>query len=88
MPSHHFFSDCNGVRLVGGYNIFIGDRLQPVSFTKTWTNLPPHYSVSITMTLYKIDVWDSESLFILLDNSTAGVYTWNNSTGISDICGD
>ena len=42
-PSHHFFSDCGGDRILGGYGVVEGDPANPSYFLKNWINLPPHY---------------------------------------------
>lgn len=40
------------------------------------------------MTLYKIDSWDSESMFVMVDGVSIDIMTWGDQTGSTDICGD
>lgn len=87
IPSYKYFTDCAGVRLLGGFQILSGDPLNPAWLSKTWTNLPPHYSATISMKIYKIDSWSSDSFFIMIDGVSTQIYTWGTTTGTTDICG-
>ncbi|CAD8114329.1 unnamed protein product [Paramecium sonneborni] len=58
------YSDCAGTRILGGFNAF-GRLAQARKFLQ----LPPHYSIYITMEFWKIDSWDGEFLFIYLDGT-------------------
>lgn len=60
----------------------------PGSISKTYTNLPPHYQATISITIYKIDKWDNNDLMIRLDDATHTIYTWDASNGNTNLCGD
>lgn len=64
-----------------------GDLMNPAWAQKTWTNLPPHYQVSISMKIYKIDSWNSDSFFVIVDGTSKQIYTWGSTSGTSDFCG-
>lgn len=40
------------------------------------------------MKLYKIDSWNNEELFVVLDGTTVKTYKWDQNTGTEDICGN
>lgn len=88
MPSNHFFTDCNGQRLLGGYQVLTGDNSNPAYLQKTWSNLPPHFTATISMKAFKIDSWNSDSLFVMVDGISQQIVTWGLLTGTSNMCGD
>lgn len=51
-------------------------------------DLPPHYSVTIKFKLFKIDSWNGQSLFVMVDGVSVRIITFNANSGTSDICGD
>jgi hypothetical protein len=60
--TQNLFTSCSGNRLFGGYGVF-GAGAGAVLYR----DLQPHYSVSIRMTVYKIDSWDGESFLVYVD---------------------
>lgn len=48
--------------MVGGFDIFGAKAAAEKTF-----NLPPHLRLKISMTLYQIDSWDNEFMYIRLD---------------------
>lgn len=38
--------------------------------------------------VYKIDSWDDERLFVMVDGQSVDIRTWGTATGTTDICGD
>lgn len=93
-PTIHKQYTCNGTLLFGGtvkpnvgYNLFIGDPISPISISKTFPTPVPHWSARIRATLYKIDSWNSENLFVTVDGRTQRVYTWSSTFNGTDICG-
>lgn len=87
-PTARYFTDCSGARLFGGYGVLSGDMVNPAWIQKTWMNLPPHYEATISMKIYKIDSWSSDSLFIMVDGVPTEIYSWDLSTGTSNLCGE
>ena len=62
--SQTIVSDCGVYHILGGSNILgLQDYCQ-----KTLLYLNPHYSLSMTMTLLKIDAWSSDYFYIYIDN--------------------
>jgi len=56
-------SDCGGVSLVGGFNVFGAGA----SAKKTFVIPAAHKRLRLTVQLWKIDSWDGEWLFIDVD---------------------
>lgn len=72
-----------------GYNILVGNPSAPSSITKSWSGLIPHYSVTVSLKLYKIDSWVNATIFFMVDGTTAQLYTFDSSNGgTSDFCGN
>lgn len=72
-----------------GYSVFSGDPTTPASIYRTFTNLIPHYSVTVTANFYKIDSWVNNTIFFMVDGVTAKLYTFNAANGGStDFCGN
>mgnify|MGYP000894150875 FL=1 len=93
-PSSHKQYSCAGILLFGGtalviagYGLFTGDQLNPVYINRVYSTSVPHWSARIRATLYKIDSWNGESLFVTVDGITQKVYTWSSSFNSTDICG-
>ena len=40
------------------------------------------------MKIYKIDSWNAESFFVMVDGLSIDIFNWGTTTGTSDICGD
>jgi hypothetical protein len=53
---------CDKVGLVGGYGAF-GKGATALK----QLNLPPHYKLKVNVQLWKIDSWDNEVMFVLVD---------------------
>ena len=61
----------------------------PTQISRQWLNLIPHYSVTITAKIYKVDSWPNNTLFAMVDGTTVALFTFNSSnTGTADICGN
>ncbi len=76
-------------KLNKGYNILYGDLANPTKISTTFPNLIPHYTVTISATVYKIDSWPNNTLFLQADGTTVALLTFNASNpGSSDICGN
>lgn len=93
-PTSRKQSYCNGTLLFGGnrktisgYNLFMGDQNSPITITKTYSTAVPHWNARIRATIYKIDSWNNENLFVTVDGYTQKVYSWNSSFNGTDICG-
>jgi hypothetical protein len=86
-PEMEFCYSEVSILINAGYNLFIGDPLSPIAISKTYSTPTPHWSARIRATLYKIDSWNNENLFVTIDGLTQKVYTWNSSFNGSDICG-
>lgn len=56
------FNSCGNTRLVGGFGILGSGS----SLVKEFA-LPPHSSVTVRFELYKIDSWDQEDFYVLID---------------------
>ncbi|CAD8205747.1 unnamed protein product [Paramecium pentaurelia] len=68
-------SFCNGVSLFGGFNVFGSGA----SASKL-INLPPHYKLRVSFEFWKIDSWDKEyAYFILDDNVLTEFWNWDTS---------
>lgn len=48
--------------MVGGFDIFGSNTLLIKKF-----ELPPHYEITLKITMFKIDSWDNESFFVFVD---------------------
>lgn len=59
----------------------------PAWVQKSWSNLPPHYEAVISMKIYKIDSWNTDSFFVMVDGTSKQIFTWGTTTGTSDLCG-
>ncbi|CAD8165540.1 unnamed protein product [Paramecium pentaurelia] len=57
-------SNCNGQDLFGGHGVF-----GATTFLSLNLQLPPHYSVRISLTLWKIDSWDAEIFQLIYDDN-------------------
>lgn len=69
--------------------MFIGDSSNPNSITKTWAGLVSHYATQLSVTIYKIDSWIGNTLFIMLDGTTVQTYTFDATNGgTNDLCGN
>lgn len=67
----------------------MGDPTNPSGITKTWLNLIPHYAITVTATFYKIDSWLNNTIFFMVDGTTAWLATYNSTNGgTSDFCGN
>jgi hypothetical protein len=44
--------------------------------------------VNIKAKIYKIDSWNNERFFVMVDSQTQISYQWNSTTGSNNICGD
>ena len=65
--STQIYSTCNGVYLLGGYNVLLGSS----SLTRQWTSLPSHQSISITFKGWFLDDWElSNYLYVSVSNAT------------------
>ncbi|CAK81648.1 unnamed protein product (macronuclear) [Paramecium tetraurelia] len=75
------FSDCYGSNILGGYSIF---------GKSTWISLnlklPPHYSVRISLTFWKVDSWDGEMFQLIYDNQAYKRNFWTGEGG--GLCGN
>lgn len=69
--------------MLGGYNC-VG-RL--TSFSKLYDGLIPHQGLRINATIYKIDRWNSESIFCSIDDSSFNFNGGNNLNFNEDLCG-
>ncbi|CAK93030.1 unnamed protein product (macronuclear) [Paramecium tetraurelia] len=56
-------STCNGVTMFGGFNAFGTNTIISKHFS-----LPPHYQIKVSLEFWKIDSWDAEYLYILIDD--------------------
>lgn len=67
----------------------MGDTSSPNQITRTWANLIPHYSITVTAKLYKIDSWVNNTIFFMVDGVTAQLYTFTAANGgTTDFCGN
>ncbi|CAD8095968.1 unnamed protein product [Paramecium primaurelia] len=74
-------SFCNGVSLFGGFNLFGSGA----SVSKS-ISLPPHFRIRVSLEFWKIDSWDDEFVYFILDDYVqTGTWYWN--TG-DVICGN
>lgn len=65
-----------------------GDQTNPNSLTRTWTGLIPHYSLTLTAKVYKIDSWPNNTIFMMVDGTSVATATFNSTnSGLSDTCG-
>lgn len=63
--------------------------MNPSGIIKSWSNLIPHYAITVTATFYKIDSWLNNTIFFMVDGVTAWVGTYNSTNGgTSDFCGN
>jgi hypothetical protein len=88
------FTACKDVRIFGGYRVF-GNKSSAVLYLE----LPPHYSVRVKFTMYKIDSWDNEQFlvygdglevfakqFAITENSNiCGVDSWKDAMDYIDV---
>ena len=42
----------------------------------------------IKVKIYKIDSWVNETIFCMIDGVTVKLFTWNETTGTTDLCGN
>ena len=66
LPAGTIITTCGTYRIVGGYNNFASGATASRSFT----NLPSHYSARVKILFLKIDSWDSEVFTIKADGTT------------------
>ena len=72
-----------------GYNVFVGDTATPTKISTTFSPLIPHYAVTVTTSVYKIDSWPNNTLFLQADAATVALLSFNGSNpGSADICGN
>lgn len=62
--SNNLLSTCGDKKLVGGYSILGAGS----SGRKTYTDLPDHTRLKLTIQLWKIDQWDNQDLILTADN--------------------
>ncbi|CAD8105868.1 unnamed protein product [Paramecium primaurelia] len=74
------FSKCDKISLVGGYGAFGKGATALKQLT-----LPPHYKLKINVQLWKIDSWDNEIMFVLVDGFIWQA-KWHYSEG-ANLCG-
>ncbi|CAD8193714.1 unnamed protein product [Paramecium pentaurelia] len=74
-------SFCGAESLFGGYNAFGSG----VSVSKI-ISLPPHYKIRVSLEFWKIDSWDDEFVYFILDDYVQTA-TWYWNTG-DVICGN
>lgn len=55
-------SECAGIEMLGGFGNF---GVGAVVFKQF--QMPPHYRVKVKLTFAKVDSWDNEEGFILID---------------------
>ncbi|CAD8148346.1 unnamed protein product [Paramecium octaurelia] len=58
------FSACIGIRLFGGFNVFGTNAIISKQFS-----LPPHYQIKVTLEFWKIDGWDDEFVYTIVDDT-------------------
>jgi len=58
--------------MIGGYNIF-GLK---ASAEKTF-EIPPHHRLRLQMTIFKIDSWDNEWMYVKVDGVDVYKQQWN-----------
>ncbi|CAD8162475.1 unnamed protein product [Paramecium octaurelia] len=76
-----FTSTCGTTSLFGGYNILgAGASVSKI------ISLPAHFKIRVSLEFWKIDSWDNEKLYIILDDSVTTAY-WYWDTGVV-ICGN
>ncbi|CAD8148392.1 unnamed protein product [Paramecium octaurelia] len=76
----NLFSNCNGFRLFGGADTFAAKTKISKRFS-----LPPHYKLNVTLEFWKVDSWDDEYVYIIVDDKLfSKLYT---STDGSYLCG-
>ena len=66
-------STCNPYHVLGGYNVFGQSDYCQISFS----SLKPHYSLSVSTTLLKIDGWNSNNFLLLVDGTLQQSLTFN-----------
>ncbi|CAD8148344.1 unnamed protein product [Paramecium octaurelia] len=70
------FSVCNGSTLFGGFNVFGNTTIISKQFF-----LPPHYQIRVTLEFWKIDSWDDEWFYIVVDDALQKkYYHWDTGT--------
>ena len=60
-------SECGGKNLVGGFDILGKSASAEKRF-----NIPAHKKIKLSITLYKLDSWDDEWMYIRID----GIEVW------------
>ncbi|CAD8182793.1 unnamed protein product [Paramecium octaurelia] len=74
---------CGSAKIIGGYDKFAHKQ----AATKL-LQLPPHYRMKISLTLYIIDTWDSNEFFqVYVDQLLAYNVKYSGLTGTENICG-
>jgi hypothetical protein len=74
--------------MLGGYGCWTGDRLYSRSWVqRSYSNLPPHSIVYLTIRLFIIDSWDADDYFQIYIGSSY-YYVYNFPWAGSDVCGN
>ena len=85
-------SSCNGVYLIGGYDILSGSNPGGEFFIKTYSGLKSHTMIYFAFTLYEIDSWDLDDYlqiaFDLTVISSTWQLLWNSYAGQTNKCGN
>jgi len=71
-----------------GYKKFTGDPTLPIKISRQYTNLIAHYAIRVQAKIYKIDSWNNESAFVMIDNVAHKLYTFDQTNSTTNICGD
>jgi len=58
-------SSCGSTKLIGGYGNFGGGA----KMTKTFTEIEKHTKLRIQLQVWKIDSWDNEEFFCIIDGN-------------------
>ncbi|KAM3137913.1 hypothetical protein pb186bvf_009994 [Paramecium bursaria] len=75
-------SECGGKNLVGGFDILGKGASAEKKF-----NIPAHKKIKLSITLYKLDSWDDEWMYIRIDGVEVWKQQWNLQLGGANICG-
>ena len=81
--SHTCTSYCNGQTIIGGYGCFGAGAVAE----KTYTGLPVHNRLNIEWDAYIIDSWNSENLYLAVNNDVKYTQNFNYGSFSTYYCG-
>jgi len=71
-----------------GYKKFKGDSIFPLKISRQYSGLIAHYGIRFQAKIYKIDSWNNENLFVMVDNFAVRTYLFGQTNSSTEICGD